>query len=299
MRVLKAFLAFWAVVLVPGMAHAEMWKAAGPWQADYGDDYCRLVRDFTDGKDKVSFILERNQPSPFFRVIIVGNAVKTYTRASTVAVQFSALAPRNAPMLRSKTPDDQQYLDLGQSSFMPMPAMGRGAPPARPAPFTNKDELAAAKSATSFAMTTGMVTPITLDTGALDGPLGALQNCVSDLIAQWGIDAKRYETITRPAMPASMASSWVPAGVYPFTEFGKLGGGFNTLLVLVDTAGKPTKCMVQRPTTQEAYNKAACDGIMAKGQFLPALDAAGQPMAGFWITDAFGLFPPMQPGGRR
>jgi hypothetical protein len=48
----------------------------------------------------------------------------------------------------------------------------------------------------------------------------------------------------------------------------------------------------------ETANKAACDGIMKSGKFTPALDAAGQAMPSYWITEVFGLMPPF-PGARR
>jgi hypothetical protein len=67
---------------------------------------------------------------------------------------------------------------------------------------------------------------------------------------------------------------------------------------MVDESGKATKCVVQRPTVTESVNKATCDAIMKNAKFTPALDAAGQAMPSYWITEVFGLMAP-PPGGRR
>lgn len=31
----------------------------GPWQVNYADDSCRLARPFTDGTDKLAFVIDK------------------------------------------------------------------------------------------------------------------------------------------------------------------------------------------------------------------------------------------------
>ena len=38
-----------------------VFRPAGTWTADYGDDYCRLIRTFTDGTREVSLALELHE----------------------------------------------------------------------------------------------------------------------------------------------------------------------------------------------------------------------------------------------
>jgi len=53
-------------------AAPDAYKPAGQWTADYGDDYCRLARNFSDGTNTMALALERIQPGPDMRLIFVG-----------------------------------------------------------------------------------------------------------------------------------------------------------------------------------------------------------------------------------
>ena len=312
MKVLKYVLAIFAALAVPGLASADSWKPVGPWAADYGDDYCRLGRVFTDGKNQLELRLDRTQPGPFFRIILIGDGIKPFRGASTWGAKFGPAGQSwKAPILQTKTGDGKQYYDLGPTAVTPFPAFGAlgapgasAAPAAGPPPFkpyNQADERAAAKALTGLELGEGLTEPVQLETGSLEAPIAALQACMSDLVKSWGVDAKRHETLSKPVMPQGAPSAWVPANTFPFSEFAKLNGGRNAIRVMVDETGKPTSCTVQRPSLDPAMNKTACDSIMKNAKFTPALDSAGQAMPSYWITEVFGLLPPPpgMGGGRR
>ncbi len=132
-----------AFALLSGTAHAadnaaqpSVFKPAGPWQADFGDDYCRLARPFTDGKVQLSLAMDRIQPTSMARMVIVGNAIKLFR--SSNQLDYSLLPAndsRKGPFWRSETPDGQQFISLGDvlltapvkftpgQAFRPMTAM--------------------------------------------------------------------------------------------------------------------------------------------------------------------------------
>lgn len=301
--------------LLSGTAQAagpRMFKPAGDWQADYGDDYCRLARSFSDGTNTLSVALERFHPTNAVRVILVGNGISMY-RGST-ELEYT-LAPsggqRKGPFWRSETADGQQYLNLGEL-FMAAPfAFGApgapppagptaGPPPAPPKPgepflippYDRAAEQEFAKGVTSFSITGGVIDPVTIEIGRLRSVVGALQKCSDDLLNTWGLDAAKHQTMTRPAQPASEASKWLPTGTIGFGDFGKLGGAANQIRVMVGADGKPSACAVHWASLEKKTNDAICKAIMDKGQFHPALDAAGQPMASYWTVAPFFLMPP-------
>lgn len=297
MRVLGFIMAASAILGMSSAAQAGTFKPAGQWAADYGDDYCLLGRVFTDGKEEITLAFERTQPGQFFRLVVIGDALKTFrTTTSLGYTLLPAGSERQGQIVRGKSQDGKQYMDLGlatvESFAMPAP----GSPPVFK-PYRTAEERAAAKAVTAVEFNKGLTESVRIETGSLDAPIGALQKCTSDLVKQWGIDPAAHETLTRNAFPAGPASAWVPTGTFPFSEFSKLSGGRNAFRVLVDATGKPTKCEVFRPSVAGTANQTACDGIMKNGKFTPALDAQGQPIASYWITEVFGLMPPM--GGPR
>jgi hypothetical protein len=51
---------------------------------------------------------------------------------------------------------------------------------------------------------------------------------------------------------------------------------------MVDAQGQPTGCVVQVPNIESAFSRAVCDNLA--GRFEPALDEAGNPVAGMYRT---------------
>src|SRR6187399_3657103 len=81
-----------AALLAAPAAQAQdaetVFRPAGNWTADYGDDYCRLIRNFTDGQRQFSLALERLQPGADVRLIVVGEGMRPFRGAEQIAYQF-------------------------------------------------------------------------------------------------------------------------------------------------------------------------------------------------------------------
>jgi len=271
---------------------AKRFQPSSAWALDYGDDYCRLMRDFSDGKETIGLFIERTQPGPFMRLIVVGD-IPLFRGSEEIGYRLAPSgAERKVPRLRSVTQDGEQYLNLGPATFADMPVPAPGAPPAIPAPYTPQGEIAAATQVTGIALQQGLTSPALIETGPMGEAAGALQTCADDLVASWGLDADKHKGLTRPVMPAGPTAGWITSNTIPFEDFSKLSGGNNELRVMVDQAGTPTSCHIQWPTLGEATNRKICTAVMENGAFMPALDQSGQPMDSYWTTSVFFLMPP-------
>lgn len=272
---------------------AKVYKTSGPWAMDYGEDYCRLAGTFSDGEDEVALAMERIQPGPTLRLVLIGNGIKLFRRATEVGYRFlPSGADRSAVTLRSDTADGQQYLNLGPTTLADIPAPAPGSPPAPPPPYTRDGEKAVAKGITGLLLDGGVTKPVRIDTGSLDAAIGALQTCTDELVAYWGLDAEAHKTLSRPVFPAEKTSGWVAADTIPFSDFAKLSGGQNEVRLMVDKTGKPTSCHIHWPALSQSVNDKICKSLMEKASFTPALDQSGEAIDSYWTTSVFFLLPP-------
>jgi hypothetical protein len=266
---------------------AAVFKPSGNWVADYGDDYCRLMRPFNDGKSDIALGLERIRPGAQTRLILVGNGVKTFRGADQLGYAFAPTqAEREARYVRSETADGKQYLNLGPVT------LAAGGGPGAAAKYDRAAEQVTAKAITAIALAKGMTTPIRIETGALDAPIAALQACADDLVKSWGVDPLATQAVAK-----DNGSGWLPQGTIPAGEFAKFGGGANQVLMLVDATGKPTKCQPLQPSLSAALNEKICKVLMEKAQFTPGKNPAGEAVASYWIGNPQFLGPPLG-GGR-
>ena len=301
MKPRKSVMLLFAALLMPAPpAQAQdlkTFKPSSAWAMDYGDDHCRLMRDFKNGDEVVGVFLERTQPGPMFRLILVGNSIKLFRSAPDVGYRMApAGAPRVAQRLRSQTTDGQQYLNLGPTTFADMPAPVPGAPPMMPPPYTRAGETAAAAKVSGISLERGLTGAVMIETGAMGAAATALQACADDLLASWELDAEKHKSLTRVAMPAQPTAGWIAGDTIPFTDFTKLSGGNNEVRVMISSTGAATGCHIHWPALGEATNKKICAAVMEKGKFLPALDQAGQPIDSYWMTNVFFLMPPFGGG---
>jgi hypothetical protein len=300
MRAGLTFTALLAVLASP--AHAQdsaprLFTQDGSWSLDYGDDYCRLAANFTNGADRIAVAMERIQPGEALRVALVGDAVRLFRRAEEIGFHYlPGGAERKLRFARSEVPSGEQYLMLDSVPLTPPPAMAPGAPPPPPGPYDRAAEHTAGKAITGFILGSGLSQPVEIRTGALGAPIQALQACTDDMVGSWGLDPALHKAAYTPARPAEPVFGWLPANTIGFGDFGRLSGGMNQIRVMVDAAGKPTGCHVHFASLDAAKNQGICKAIMDKGRFTAAKAADGTAMASFAVLSPFVLMRPM--GGR-
>jgi hypothetical protein len=287
---------FTSPMLVSAQAPAaDVYKPAGQWTADYGDDYCRLSRNFSDGTNTMALALERIQPGPEMRLLLVGPDLKTYRSAETIGWHFTPNdAERQSRATHSQTADGKQWYNFGEVTVAPMASPAAGTPPAPPAPYNRMAEQAAAKGKTGILLDASLTAPVQIETEDLAAPVAALQACADDLAKSWGLDPVKMQTEKSPAIPNGGGSGWLPQGTIQFADSAKLGGGANQVRLMVDATGKPTSCTIHRPTLDAATNANICRILMGKAKFIPAKDASEQPMAGYWVGDPLLMGPPIK-----
>src|SRR5690606_7015651 len=273
-----------------------VFQPAGGWTADYGDDYCRLIRTFSDGKDEVSLALERTQPGAPVRILLVGNGIKTFRGADQIG--YSLLpsgASAKTRYVRSETAEKAQFLSF-EPIFLATPTFDPGTPPP---PYDREAEQTTARGITTLALTEGLTSPVRIEMGSLRAPIAALQACTDDLLQVWGLDVEKHRTMTSAVVLNPDPNGVLPQGTIPFSEFGKFGGGANEVRVLVSAEGKPTSCAIYSPSLSPSLNERICSLVMEKATFQPAKDADGHAMASYWMGSPMFLGPPFPGGGRR
>jgi hypothetical protein len=274
---------------------ALVFKPAGQWAVDYGDDYCRLARNFSDGTDTLALAIERIQPGPMARMVLVSNAINPFRSADEIGWHFTPSDPeRKARYTHASTPEGKEYYNLGEFMLTPFVPPAPGTPPGPPPPYDRQQEQAIAKGLTGFVLDSGLNAPVEVDTGDLSQPIAALQKCADDLASSWGVDPAKLQGQKSAPIPERGGSGWLPQGTVAFTDFGKLTGGSNQVRLMVDAAGKPTGCAIHWPTLDKGTNDKICKTLMANASFTPARDADGQPMASLWIASPMMLGPPMK-----
>ena len=288
-----------ASLLVSPVAQAQdgasVFKPTGAWTADFGDDYCRLIRTFSNGRDEVSLAFERTQPGAPVRLIFVGDGIKTFRGADEIGYSFQpGGASAKSRYVRSETTDGKQYLNFDPVTLTPM-AFTPGAPPPK---YDRAAEQEAARGVTGLALTEGLTDAVRFETGSLRAPIATMQTCADDLLKVWGLDVDKHKALTSGAIPNPAPGGVLPQGTIPFTEMAKFRGGANQVRLLVGADGKPSACTIYSPSLAKALNDKICGMIMDKATFQPAKDADGQAIASYWMGSPMAFGPPFG-GGRR
>ncbi len=320
MRIRKVALAFAASAMalaMPAQAQSEapqVFERTGNWTADFGEDYCRLLRTFRSGDDEITLAFERIQPGPMMRMLIIGDSFRPYRGADRVGYRFE---PREeAPpsdlsteFASSRTPDGERLTILSSISLAEAPQFtqvfqqrsnagdqttdaalpAQGEPPRFPA-YDPQAEQARASAIRSLVFEEGLSRPIRFDTGNMGDVMGVLQTCTSDLVSSWGVDAERHANLQRGAFPEP--GPIIANNTIPFDQFARLTGNYNQVRVMVSEEGEPTSCHIHFPTLEEGVNQRVCEQVMENAEFQPALDAEGQPIASYWLVPVFVLLGP-------
>ena len=180
------------------------------WALDYGEDYCRLMRGFSNGEDELTLALDRIQPGPVVRMMVSGSVLSTGRRARSMGVRFDAdNDARQVPILKADGANGTAVYNLGDLYVAPVAASRtREDQRALRSRYSRTEEAAFGKSIESISFE-GIADPIVLDTGELGGPVEALQACADELVTYWELDIDKRRNARRPVVPANDVLYWL------------------------------------------------------------------------------------------
>lgn len=263
------------------------------WVVDNGEEACRLSRTFGEGEDEVRLVLTQWAPGKAFSVMLAGHPLRRFH--GTVNLGFAgaetALGSRRADYERGTLSGGEDALIFSTVLL------------ARP--LENEEEVVAVtpEGTPDFASPYGTAAPM-LPPGAiamadrievskgretlrlapsrLADALGVLDACSQTRLAEWGLDAVAHRTMTRTAKaPDFTRAARAIQQSYPSDALARGEQANLHVRVLVDETGTPTDCITIAATRTDHITTTACRHLTNGLTFLPALDAAGNPMKSF------------------
>jgi hypothetical protein len=261
-------------------------KPSSSWNLDYAEKRCRLARIFGKDDQRVIAFFDKYGPDEGFRITLSGEPMRVKSSDGEVWLQFGPSEGKQKIFFFSGKSGDNYALFLKSNVRIagPTDAEQKAAkkkphndqtetPPIDPARYTAVRYIDIGKPSGNSVI---------LETGSLSAPFAAMDKCVDNLMADWGIDVEKHKSLTRKATPTSDYRKWVVANDYPLGMLSQGQPAIVEFRLEVGTDGKPTACHIQETTRPKDFDDAVCKSMMRRANFLPALDAEGNALPSFW-----------------
>lgn len=278
------FLATLALTLaaVPVQAEPQVLKPSSPWNADFGEEKCRLTRLFGEGENRHMLIFEQYWPGERPAMTLAGPLFKPFTGQVPVRLSFWA----EQEPLRTE-PFAGSAGEYGDAIVYPFIHLAKGIEPeasyeeaaARP-PWLDTDLAGRAE----FVDIKQGKHDVRFSSGPMKEVFKVLSLCGEDLIASWGLDPEKHRTAVQMPLWINQASvARLISSTYPTEAVIKGEQGVFSMRVIVSETGTVEDCVIFKATITERLDSPACRE-MQRAKFKPALDAEGKPMRSFYGT---------------
>ena len=266
-------------------------KPSSKWQVDYGEERCRLFRQFGEAKQTVLLFMDLYGPSEYYRLTIAGKPVRTAVQKGDATIRFGPV-------------EEEQKLAFLSGTIVKEPALvfsgsSRLAPPsaAELLAFKNREKSEwielqpineeRQKSVRHLLVGKPLRKPVLLETGSMRAPLAALNKCVENLLTSWGVDVEKHKSLSRAATPLKSPGKWIVSSDYPSDMLAVGQPALVNFRLSIGQDGVPTACHIQATTRPKEFDKAVCNSVMRRARFSPALDAQGQPLASYYQNGVY------------
>lgn len=258
------------------------------WVLDYGDDSCRLIRTFGEGKEKTTLVLESDAPN-HMDMLATGKPLANYNAG--VSVKFlpgggttfegrSALSTSNGdpailwsnvylipnPLIEKRV---LEYVDHNLKPALRPPPVSL----AEQARYKAQRQQFAEKT-TELEIQTRWKHFVVLETGSMGNAISMFDKCGRDSLKDWGVDPNREDKIVRPVW-ALDPSTWFSSDDYPRLMLTSGEESEVRVRLLVDASGKVTRCTSLSHFKYPEFNRVTCDAIMKRATLVPAELADG------------------------
>jgi TonB family protein len=266
-----------------------------PWVLDYAEENCRLARNFGEGDQRVTLVMDQFEPGDEFRMTLIGRPVwiNQSSRPVEAKLRFGPTEAESRITALTGTAESKEPALIVQGALRLAPLTdseeeAREQARRRNAPFEPAPIGAAREAAVNWLeLIDGPRRDVVLETGPMDKPMAALRNCSWDTIKFWGLDVEQQKKLSRKPRPQRGPETWLSADDYPRSM---VRGGYQGIVhfrLLIGADGMPTSCAIQRSTRPKEFDDAVCAAVMKRARFEPALDAGGKPVPSYWISSVY------------
>ncbi|MBS0483535.1 MAG: energy transducer TonB [Proteobacteria bacterium] len=137
---------------------------------------------------------------------------------------------------------------------------------------------------TTVRLTTPNGRTIRLLLGSMGLPMQAMRRCTNDLVHSWGYDPATIATLSKPAEPATTPGTWLNSYDYPSDMLVKGAIGLVQFRLDVGEKGAIAGCHILDRAGDEKFATTTCALLAKRAKMHPALDKAGVPTKGFFIS---------------
>lgn len=271
-------------------------QPSSPWDVDYAENSCRLIRTFGEGKNQVKLAFESAAPGEM-DMLVVGKPLGTFSEqvrarflpvggktfdgrvAQTVTKGEPALLLSNMQML----PDDMADPILkAREARQKTPTVRPPSEDLKQRAVYEKAREQFTRAATELEIETRPRHPVVLETGSLGEPMKAFDQCGRDSLKDWGVDPDLEDKIVRPAW-APMPPYWLYPNDYPADMVDKGKESEVSVRLLIDATGKITKCTSLSHFAEQEFNQITCARILERAHFEPAELADGTKVPSYSV----------------
>lgn len=273
-------------------------QPSSPWDVDYGAESCRLIRIFGEGKDRTTLAFQSTAPDQM-DMLVIGHSVASYE--SEVPARFLPVGVKTSDGHVAETTGDRQPAILWSSirllpdslydSLQERDHWLTTHPGVRPpaASSAERDQIKQAQkdfatAATELEIRSRPNRSVILETGSMGPALARFRECGRDSLKGWGIDPDVEDKIVRPVWSVN-PSGWLSASDYPRDMLNMGKQSEVTVRLLIDAAGKVTKCTSLSHFNEPAFNKITCEKIEQRARFQPAELADGTKVPSYMIRN--------------
>lgn len=265
---------------VPAQAEELKLEPSGRWILNYANDSCRLMRDFGQGEQTVTLILDQFQPWTAPSLSLMGRPLTQLdSRTVSLAATFGPGLPeaKVKPATVGLIGPDKMPIVLGEVRDLLNRELKADETLAKPGTALPTPEQEA--GITHVLVSSGSLR-INLQTGALK----AMRQCLHDLVRDWGFDPDLQDGLSRHAFPIGNPGNWLTFADYPGRALANGESAVIHFRLMVGANGVPTSCHIQQATIADDLIRATCSRLMLRARFKPALDAQGKAVPSFYTN---------------
>lgn len=271
---------------VPAIAYADeplSLAATSNWNLHYGDEGCRLSRQFGSDENTVLLAFTKSAPGTSMEVLASGVPLKHNNRM-VFAYRFNPQSTIDVRRPLFADTDNGGTLWQFNGGLIEQDEYRKLINQDAKLPALKAAEREAASVISSFSILKGVEQAVTLETGNLTPALEAMDTCLDDLVESWGYDPAIEAGIQSRPEPKVSPVKWINFRDYPDEALRKDFAGAVRFRLGVNEEGRAESCTIQSSYSHPSFPEAVCSAFKNRARFNPARNQAGEPVATYWAS---------------